>query len=299
METFLDPVTFPPSRNDLRAIINPFSSNENTLSEFASRVQDNLVPLATILEELKIPVSEDGDTSIKTDSNISQEEATRLKRRQRILEASLAEIDSTYQSMIDIKNYDRISKEAKVKAASEYKFPPGFEDINESNVGQMAFENLAVAYKRNYKRDLDEYENIPKFQKYGQDQGYQQMKEDVWKLFHFDSVAPNPSKEFSDYQESDEDMIIAETRESYKCPLTKQFYVDPVTSKVCKHSFTSDAIRSVLGRSLSIKCPIPSCSHKLKLTDLYPNKELERLTQRAKAREQREHEQSIQGVDTL
>ncbi len=40
------------------------------------------------------------------------------------------------------------------------------------------------------------------------------------------------------------DLVVGQVDRSLKCPLTRVFLEDPVTSRVCKHSYSSAAIRA-------------------------------------------------------
>ena len=40
------------------------------------------------------------------------------------------------------------------------------------------------------------------------------------------------------------DLVVGQVDKSLKCPLTKVYFDDPVTSKVCRHSYSRDAILS-------------------------------------------------------
>ena len=43
-------------------------------------------------------------------------------------------------------------------------------------------------------------------------------------------------------EEGDEDLVVGQVDRSLKCPLTRVFLEDPVTSRVCKHSYSKSAI---------------------------------------------------------
>ena len=67
-----------------------------------------------------------------------------------------------------------------------------------------------------------------------------------------------------DEDEDDELAVVHNTDETnanntnkFKCPLTMTYFDDPVRSKVCKHSFSRNAIYEHLRRSK--KCPVPGC----------------------------------------
>lgn len=42
--------------------------------------------------------------------------------------------------------------------------------------------------------------------------------------------------------DSQGDLVMGQVDKSLKCPITKAFFEDPATSKVCKHSYSKAAI---------------------------------------------------------
>ncbi|KAK7203734.1 zinc-finger of the MIZ type in Nse subunit-domain-containing protein [Myxozyma melibiosi] len=96
---------------------------------------------------------------------------------------------------------------------------------------------------------------------------------------------------------SDDELVVARTKISLKCPLTLQLFVNPVTSTKCPHSFSNDAIRQMFGRTTQIECPVGGCMKKLRVSDLKPDRKLERKVERFKAR--RAKEQQDEEVDEI
>ena len=43
-------------------------------------------------------------------------------------------------------------------------------------------------------------------------------------------------------EDEDEDIVLGQVQRSFKCPLTRKYLEDPVTSAVCKHSYSRVAI---------------------------------------------------------
>ncbi|KAF9572529.1 hypothetical protein EC968_009753 [Mortierella alpina] len=89
-------------------------------------------------------------------------------------------------------------------------------------------------------------------------------------------------------EDEDEDMEIvvsaAASVQELKCPITTNFLEDPVTSSVCKHSFSREAIISLIrsgGRSSSL-CPVHGCNRPVTVEMLQPNKALARKVERQK-----------------
>jgi len=76
----------------------------------------------------------------------------------------------------------------------------------------------------------------------------------------------------------DDDVVVGGVTQNYTCPLSLTVMVNPLTSEVCQHSFSENAIKEYLGsnRSVKKKCPAAGCSKLFGLSDLKPDKELER-----------------------
>lgn len=116
---------------------------------------------------------------------------------------------------------------------------------------------------------------------------YSAFRSDIWDILHENDDADMPVVDsyYGDY-DPEGDLEIAQERVSYKCPLTKQYYEDPVVSTVCGHAFSGNAIREVLtavgGRD---KCPVPACSHFISLAQLVESPELAQKAERARLRE--------------
>lgn len=82
---------------------------------------------------------------------------------------------------------------------------------------------------------------------------------------------------------ADEDGIFSSSRNSFKCPISFQKFVNPVTNPACKHTYSRNAIEGLCrGTSGTINCPVSSCSSTCSLRSLIPNvqmaKTLDRLS---------------------
>jgi len=75
--------------------------------------------------------------------------------------------------------------------------------------------------------------------------------------------------------DDDDDIEIGGVTQDYKCPLTLTPLQDPMTSKLCKHSFSGAAIREYLSHGVK-RCPAAGCNKKITLADLKADKALER-----------------------
>ncbi|KAJ2738630.1 hypothetical protein GGI20_006247, partial [Coemansia sp. BCRC 34301] len=105
---------------------------------------------------------------------------------------------------------------------------------------------------------------------------YREFRQQVWDVKHDGEAMPALFGGGSG-EASDEELVIAGTRKSYKCPITTVWLTDPVTSKKCKHSFSKQAVSDYLKAHRGEgPCPVGGCSHRVRATDLFVDKILER-----------------------
>ncbi|KAF8945576.1 hypothetical protein BGZ47_002415 [Haplosporangium gracile] len=119
----------------------------------------------------------------------------------------------------------------------------------------------------------------------GKNPDLQDFRTKVWEVHHNTSAVPISGFGNGGEDEEDEDMEIMVTGngnnlQSLKCPLTTQFLEDPVTSAVCKHSFSSAAIRAMIKSRHHSVCPVHGCNRPIALENLQPNKALARKVAR-------------------
>ncbi|KAF9935372.1 hypothetical protein FBU30_003162 [Linnemannia zychae] len=121
----------------------------------------------------------------------------------------------------------------------------------------------------------------------GMNQVLQEFRAKIWEVHHSSAAIPR-SAAYGRYDgdEDDDDMEIMVTGDgnsvqSLKCPLTTNFLEDPVTSAMCKHSFSSAAIRALIqARPHHSVCPVHGCNRPITLEMLQPNKALARKVAR-------------------
>lgn len=163
------------------------------------------------------------------------------------------------------------------------------QDLDEKNYQNKKMPLISTLVADRQASTYTQYMDKPESQRYGQAKSYVSFRHEIWKVNQFTDDEPDINKLFSDYEE-DDDLIEERTRESFKCPLTKRFYEDPVTSTVCHHSFSRAAILEVIRNQhqATVKCPIPACSKHFGARNLQPNKELAERAKRDQERELRE-----------
>lgn len=111
--------------------------------------------------------------------------------------------------------------------------------------------------------------------------------------------------------DDDDDIAIARVTLSTKCPLTLVQLRDPVTSKICKHSFERSAISEMIKQvrpptrargapavpfTPSVECPVGGCDKRIAEGDLEVDAVLVRQirrVQRAREREEEEGEEAV------
>ncbi|KAJ1795751.1 hypothetical protein LPJ59_004168 [Coemansia sp. RSA 2399] len=135
-------------------------------------------------------------------------------------------------------------------------------------------------YTTDRKRSLQKYSSLSDHRKYGANAKYQNFRQQIWDIKHEGEPMPSlfgGAEQGGDEDDDDGDLVIAGARMNYKCPLTASWLTDPVTSKVCKHSFSNTAITDYIrSNGGSYSCPVGGCRHRIRFQDLYADKVLER-----------------------
>ncbi|KAJ2549768.1 hypothetical protein EV175_004319 [Coemansia sp. RSA 1933] len=139
-------------------------------------------------------------------------------------------------------------------------------------------------YTEDRRRRLERYQGLSDHRKYGNNEKYRHFRQQIWDIKHEGEPMPSlfsggqqGNGEDDDEEEEEEDLVIAGSRMNYKCPLTASWLTDPVTSKVCKHSFSNTAITDYIrSNGGSYSCPVGGCRHRIRLQDLYADRLLER-----------------------
>mmetsp|Transcript_4103 Transcript_4103/g.6466 ORF Transcript_4103/g.6466 Transcript_4103/m.6466 type:complete len:245 (+) Transcript_4103:70-804(+) len=106
--------------------------------------------------------------------------------------------------------------------------------------------------------------------------------------------------QLGEQENEDDDFAVLPTdnnASNLKCPLTMVLFEDPVTSKVCKHTFSRQAIMQHL--RFSSLCPVSGCSNQsLIIAELETNELVAMNVRRAKKRQQIEkNSQSQSAID--
>ncbi|CDO71464.1 hypothetical protein BN946_scf184909.g58 [Trametes cinnabarina] len=159
-------------------------------------------------------------------------------------------------------------------------------------------EGVTDAYHRGVQEQMETYQHKTSRQKYAKSEHYQKFKQAVYEVQHPDIAMPPLADlippEDGDDSDDDDDVQVGGVTQDYKCPLTLTTLVDPLTSKVCGHSYSANAIKEYLGNSKtrSKECPATGCKKQISLAVLEPNRELAKRAKEAARRERAREEDS-------
>ncbi|KAJ7288421.1 hypothetical protein C8J57DRAFT_1280184 [Mycena rebaudengoi] len=175
---------------------------------------------------------------------------------------SLEELDRVMKGLIDVRAVLNEILQAVAR---------GDEDITDaSNTYLMKVDEMNAEYDKKTTR-----------QKYAKNPQYIEYKELLYEVDHTGQAMP-PITDFiprepGDESDDDDDVVMGGVTQEYKCPLMMTILEDPLTSSVCKHSFSGAAIRGLFGSNRGQKkCPAAGCSKSFTLAQCLPNKDLER-----------------------
>ncbi|CAG8659542.1 10079_t:CDS:2 [Acaulospora morrowiae] len=179
-------------------------------------------------------------------------------------ESAVAQLDNVIRECIDMECTIVSQKEALEKIKTKIE------------AGQEV--DLVEAYKSIYEAALEEYETAPEDEKYFQNEYYRDFRQKIWEVNHPDETMPPLNGN------EDDEIVMGKQKESLHCPITTLLLEDPVTSKVCKHTFSKDAILQLIRRNRdAVSCPMTGCDKQIMEHDLQPNKRIERKVARYRA----------------
>lgn len=223
------------------------------------------------------------------------------------IDTSIDDFDKLLRQTIDLQNgLNRISESLnQVIDDSRRSASTITHTLNETNYEEKKETPIHNLVDHKYDVLKKKYDALEESKRYGPSRTYANFRQEIWNVNNKDDIMPDINRLFSDFAE-DDDFIEERARESYKCPLTKRFYEDPVTSKVCNHSFSRMAIMEVIRNNSShrygagrVKCPIPACSKNFGAQDLEPNANLAERALRDQEREIRETQAQNATIDRL
>ncbi|KAK9382886.1 zinc-finger of the MIZ type in Nse subunit-domain-containing protein [Kockiozyma suomiensis] len=199
-----------------------------------------------------------------------------------------AVFDQTFRKLIDLEIILKSSRDAMERVT--------LVRDNQISEPDKVFTDTLVNLRRNRDAKSDQ-------EKYLHNEAYVSFRNNIWETLYEDEAVPEPKNWFDQetgaskllseiYTElnngnDDEEIFVARETRSLRCPITLQLFVDPVTSTKCPHSFSSQAIMSLLNRPRSrgnVECPVAGCNKILRKTDLKADPALAKKVERHMAK---------------
>ncbi|KZT73765.1 hypothetical protein DAEQUDRAFT_807969 [Daedalea quercina L-15889] len=174
-------------------------------------------------------------------------------------------------------------------------------DLHQRVVRGEEITNVVDKYDEEVQKKISEYQQKTSRQKYTKSDEYVSYRQAVFEVKNPGIAMPPladlvPREDGDESDEDDEDVQVGGVTQDYKCPLSLTILVEPLTSRLCGHSYSSAAIREYLSlRGGRKQCPAAGCGKAISLGDLAPNKELARKAKDAARRERMREEDSDEG----
>ncbi|CEG70983.1 hypothetical protein RMATCC62417_06785 [Rhizopus microsporus] len=132
----------------------------------------------------------------------------------------------------------------------------------------------------------NEYNNKSEKDKYLTNDRYVLYREHIWNVKHADIDMPPLTEENNN---NDEEIVMGPTKLSFRCPITTSWLEQPMTSRVCKHSFTKSAITQLIRINHgAVTCPVSGCNKYIRMDILYDDELLADKVKRAKEKAEEE-----------
>ncbi|KAH7913405.1 hypothetical protein BJ138DRAFT_1146131 [Hygrophoropsis aurantiaca] len=194
-------------------------------------------------------------------------------------EEALKEVDIIMKELLDVDQEMRINEQS-------------LDALHQKLMQGEAIEGVMEVYEQDVKRNLNNFRNKTNRQKYASSENYTKFKHSIFEVQN-PGIAIPPINDFipredGDVSDDDDEMEMGGVTQDFKCPITLTALVNPLTSSVCGHSFSGEAIRDYLKDARGKKaCPAAGCHQKIGMSDLKPDKDLEKRAKMAARRAQR------------
>ncbi|KAG6830696.1 hypothetical protein H0H92_015172 [Tricholoma furcatifolium] len=206
-------------------------------------------------------------------------------------EAAVALVDTGEGAEVDdgLEELDRLMKDLIDISAEMQSHEKVLDELAQRVAQGEKLENFIDHYSTGIQERKEAYSKTTSRQKYAKSEEYATFKNNIFEALHPDTPIP-PITEFipkepGDDSDDDDELEMGGVSQNYNCPITLTLLEDPVTSDVCKHSFSKAAImQSFRGGEPSIRCPAAGCTKRFSRANLKPNKD---LAKKVKAHERR------------
>ncbi|GBC05404.1 hypothetical protein RclHR1_06200009 [Rhizophagus clarus] len=174
-------------------------------------------------------------------------------------EEKVQKMDESLRNLIDIENKLIAQKDV-------------LERIKIRTNNGRKFDDIVEVYDQECEKAFKDYSQISEEEKYLKNENYEDFRQKIWEVKHQNEPMPSLN------QNDDDDIVVGHQKDSLTCPITTLLLENPVTSDLCKHSFSKEAILSLMRQSgdAVCVCPIPGCEKQIMEHNLKENKRLER-----------------------
>ncbi|KAJ3788390.1 hypothetical protein GGU10DRAFT_115247 [Lentinula aff. detonsa] len=201
----------------------------------------------------------------------------------------LLDLERSLKELVDIENEMHTNHEA-------------IQNLVQEVTSGTEIDNIIEQYQGNVRKSKKSYAIKTTRQKYAKNETYKNFKQSIYEIEH-PGVAMPPVTEFmpkepGDVSDDDDDLEMGAVTQDYKCPLTLRPLENPVTSEICGHSFSQDAIRGLFdGFRGAKKCPASGCTREFRLLDCKLNKELaKKLKLHTRRLKRKDQEQEVEEI---
>jgi hypothetical protein len=145
-------------------------------------------------------------------------------------------------------------------------------EAGEGDTTMAEVESTLETFKKRRRDQVEAWTSLSLLARYGQHRGYVDFREQEHEGYYGDEQDAPPSTQWfaeeepapgtttqGAAEESDDDIQVARSKISTKCPLTLKEFEDPVMSTACRHTFEKSAIYELLGRRPQTQCPVGGC----------------------------------------
>ncbi|CAD6955402.1 unnamed protein product, partial [Tilletia laevis] len=132
-------------------------------------------------------------------------------------------------------------------------------------------------YKETVEKAMERYKAKTSRQKYVKSDAYQKFRSIIWEVHNGGSAMPSltehiPAEQGDAANDDVEDFEQGGVAQNFKCPLTTAFLVDPMSSTLCPHSYSKEAIEAYIASKYRegrpAMCPQSGCNATLTLSAL-------------------------------
>ncbi|KAG8916157.1 hypothetical protein FRC02_004147 [Tulasnella sp. 418] len=174
--------------------------------------------------------------------------------------------------------------------------------LQEQASKQRNLENTEERYEKALKSELNKYRSQTSRQKYANNKQFFKYKESVWIAKSDEAMPPVKGQipaEDGDDESDDDDVEIGGATHSYICPISLKPFVTPVTSKICGHSYSREALQGYAAQNRQgATCPAHGCNKLISLAVCYNDTELEQR-QKVALRRQRQRQKEVAQAEEM